>query len=150
MEVILNQDVKSIGKAGCVVNVKEGFARNFLFPHNLAKPATESSLKKLAEEKKVHDALLAKAKAGFVALKEKLDRLSINISALAQDGEKLYGSIHPQDIFEALKKEGFVVDKNAIELPEPIKSLGVYEVKVKLHPEVIAKFKLWVVKADSK
>ncbi|MFA5093156.1 MAG: 50S ribosomal protein L9 [Candidatus Omnitrophota bacterium] len=146
MEVILNKDVESIGKAGCVVNVKEGFARNFLFPHNLAKPATQASLKKLEEEKKVQADQLAKAKEGFLVLKDKLDRLSLNISALAQDGEKLYGSIHPQDIADALKKEGFAVEKNAIDLPESIKSLGIYEIKVKLHPEVIAKFKLWVVR----
>jgi len=146
VEVILNKDVESIGKAGCVVNVKEGFARNFLFPHNLAKPATQASLKKLEEEKKVQADQLAKAKEGFLVLKDKLDRLSLNISALAQDGEKLYGSIHPQDIADALKKEGFAVEKNAIDLPESIKSLGIYEIKVKLHPEVIAKFKLWVVR----
>jgi len=146
MEVILNKDVESIGKAGCVVNVKEGFARNFLFPHNLAKPATQASLKKLEEEKKVQADQLAKAKEGFLVLKNKLDQLSLNIAALAQDGEKLYGSIHAQDIAEALKKEGFSVDKNAIDLAEPIKSLGIYEIKVKLHPQVLAKFKLWVVR----
>ena len=146
MEVILNKDVESIGKAGCVVNVKEGFARNFLFPHNLAKPATEASLKKLAQEKTAHAAQLAKVKEGLLVVKNKLEQFSLNISALAQDGEKLYGSIHAQEIAEALKSKGFLIDRNTIDLTEPIKSLGEYEIKVKLHPEIIAKFKLSVTK----
>ena len=144
MEVILNKDVESIGKAGCVVNVKEGFARNFLFPHNLAKPATAASLKKLEQEKQVRTGELAKAKEGLLAIKSKLEQLTFNISALAQDGEKLYGSIHTQDIAQLLKNKGFSIDKNAIDLAEPIKSLGAYEIKVKLHPEIIVKFKLMV------
>jgi len=146
MEVILNKNVESIGKAGCVVNVKEGFARNFLFPHNLAKPATEASLKKLEQEKQVRAGELAKAKEGLLVIKSKLEQLALHISALAQDGDKLYGSIHTQDIAEVLKNKGFFIDKNAIGLPEPIKSLGEYEIKVKLDSEIIAMLKLSVVK----
>jgi len=146
MEVILNKDVEKIGKAGSVVQVKEGFARNFLFPHNLAKPATAGSLKKLEQEKQVRNAQSAKAKEELLVVKERLAGLSLTISALAQDEEKLYGSISAHDISEALKEEGFFIDKNIIDLAEPIKSLGIYEIQVKLHPEITAKFKLWVVK----
>lgn len=146
MEVILNKDVSKIGKAGMVVQVKEGFARNFLFPHNLAKPATASSLKKLEQEQSTRSAQSAKIKEESELIKQRLSALSLTLPALTQGEEKLYGSIHAHEIAEALAAEGFAIDKNCIELAEPIKSLGIYEIPVKLHPEVIAKVKLWVVK----
>jgi large subunit ribosomal protein L9 len=146
MEVILNKDVDKIGRAGSVVQVKEGFARNFLFPHNLAKPATASSLKKLEQEQKDRSAQYAKAKEAAESIRQRLDAVSITIPALTQGEEKLYGSIHAHEIAEALKAEGFLVEKSLIDLAEPIKSLGIYEVPVRLHPDVVAKLKLWVVK----
>ncbi len=146
MEVILNKDVADIGKAGAIVKVKEGFARNFLFPQNLAKPVTSGSLKILEQQKQIKDAQSAKLKAQAVEIQERLGSLSLTIPALAQDEEKLYGSISAHDIAEALKNEGFSIDKNVIDLNEPIKSLGIYEIQLKLHPEVTAKLKLWVVK----
>ena len=146
MEVILNQDVEKIGRAGTVVCVKEGFARNFLFPHNLAKPATASSLKKLEQGRLAQSAQSAKIKEESELVKQRLSTLALTIPALTQGEEKLYGSIHTQEIAEALKAEGFSIDKSIINLAEPIKSLGIYEIPVKLHPEVIATVKLWVVK----
>jgi large subunit ribosomal protein L9 len=147
MEVILTKDVDKIGRCGAVVQVKEGFARNFLFPHNLAKPATAESLKKLEQEKLARSAQSAKLKEEFELVKQRLSALSLTIPALTQDeGEKLYGSIHAHEIAEALKAEGLTIDKSMIDLEEPIKSLGIYEIPVKLHPEVVAKVKLWVVK----
>jgi large subunit ribosomal protein L9 len=147
MEVILTKDVDKIGRAGSVVQVKEGFARNFLFPHNLAKPATAESLKKLEQEKQARSAQSAKLKEESELIKQRLSALSLTIPALTQDeGEKLYGSIHPHEIAEALKAEGLMIDKSMIDLEEPIKSLGIYEIPVRLHPEVVAKVKLWVVK----
>lgn len=146
MEVILNKDVEKIGRAGEVVWVKEGFARNFLFPHNLAKPATASSLKKLKQDQLARSAQSAKIKEESELVKQGLSRLALTIPALTQGEEKLYGSISVQEIAEALAAEGFVIDKNIIHLAEPIKSLGIYEIPVKLHPEVIATVKLWVVK----
>ncbi len=146
MEVILNKDVDKIGRAGQVVQVKEGFARNFLFPHNLAKPATAASLKKLEEEQAARSAQSAKLKEESELVRQRLAALSLTIPALTQGEEKLYGSIHSHEIAEALKAEGFSIDKSAIELAEPIKSLGIYEIPVKLHPEVVARVKLWVVK----
>ncbi len=146
MEVILKKDVEKIGKAGTVVKVKEGFARNFLFPRNLAQPATCATLKKLEQDELARSAQSAKAKEESEKLKARLDSLSLTISALTQSEEKLYGSIQANEISEALKEEGFSIDKNLIDLVEPIKSLGIYEIPIKLHPEVIAKLKLWVVK----
>lgn len=146
MEVILIKDVEKIGRAGQVAKVKEGFARNFLFPHNLAKPATPGSLKKLEQEKQALLAQSLKVKEESVQLKKKLDGLSLTISALIASEEKIYGSITAQDIATALKEEGFSIDKGIIDLTEPIKSLGIYEVPIKLHPQVSATVKLWVVK----
>jgi large subunit ribosomal protein L9 len=146
MEVILKKDVEKIGKAGTVVKVKEGFARNFLFPHDLAQPVTGSALKKLEQDAIVKSAQSAQAKEESEKQKERLSGLSLTISALTQGEEKLYGSIHASDISAALKGEGFEINKNLIDLAEPIKSLGIYEIPIKLHPEVTAKLKLWVVK----
>ena len=146
MEVILNKDVEKIGRAGAVVCVKEGFARNFLFPHNLAKPATASSLKKLEDEQQIRSAQYIKIKEASELIKQRLGALSLTISVLTQSEEKLYGSIHVHEIAEVLKAEGFSIDKSNIDLAEPIKSLGVYEIPVKLHPDVTAKVKLRVVK----
>lgn len=146
MEVILNKDVADIGTAGQVVKVKEGFARNFLFPQNLAKPVTSGSLKILEQQKQIKFEQSLKQKEQALELKRRLDSFSLTIAALAQDEEKLYGSISAQDVFEALKNEGFLINKNNINLIDPIKSLGIYEIQVDLHPEVTAKLKLWVVK----
>jgi large subunit ribosomal protein L9 len=146
MEVILIKDVEKIGKAGSVVKVKEGFARNFLFPQKLAREATPGSLKQLEKEAQARSAQYAKSKEEAEEIKKRLSAFSLTISALVQGDEKLYGGIGAHDISEALKVEGFTVDKNSIELTEPIKSLGIYELPVKLHPEVSATVKLWVVK----
>ncbi len=146
MEVILKQDVEKIGKAGSVVKVRDGFARNFLIPNNLAVPVSASNLKKLEEEKKNRELQLEKAKKEAEALKEKLTGLSLTMPVLTQEEEKLYGSIGAVDIAHALKDEGFEIDKSYIMLEEPIKALGIYEVPIELHPEVTAKVKVWVVK----
>jgi len=146
MEVILKKDVDKIGKAGGVVNVKEGFARNFLFPHDLAQPVTYAILKKLEQDALVKSARLEKIKEESVKLGERLSKLNLTIKALTQGEEKLYGSINVFEISLALKEEGFDIDKNLISLSEPIKALGVYEVLIKLHPVVTAKIKLSVIK----
>lgn len=146
MEVILTKDVDKVGKTGLLVKVKEGFARNFLIPNGLAVPATDANLKKLKQQKEKENLALQEAKKKAQAFKERLDSLSLTISALTQEEDKLYGSVGPKDIADALKEEGFDIDKNFIVLDEPVKSLGIYEIPVKLHPEVSAKIKVWIVK----
>lgn len=146
MEVILNKDVNRLGKAGQVVKVKDGFARNFLIPNGLAILKTQANLKKLEQEKERRLLELEKAKKQAEELKGRLANLSLTIPVLIQEEDKIYGSITPLDLAAALKEEGFDIDKNSIILDEPIKSLGIYEVSVKLHPEVLAKIKIWVVK----
>lgn len=147
MEVILRQDVDKIGKAGAVVKVKDGFARNFLIPNGLAILSTPANIKKLEQERQRRSLEVQKIKKDADELKAKLANLSLTISALTQaEEDKLYGSITSADIAGALKEEGLDVDKNYIMLDEPIKSLGIYEVPIKLHPEVSTKIKVWVVK----
>jgi len=146
MEVILKQDVDKIGKSGSVVKVKDGFARNYLIARGLAIPLTTSSLKQLEQEKLKKIASQEKFKKESEVIKEKLSGISLTIAALTQDDEKLYGSITNHDIAQALKDEGMDIDKNIIFLEEPIKALGIYEVAIKLHPEVEAKVKVWIVK----
>ena len=146
MEVILNQDVDKLGKCGAIVKVKAGFARNFLIPNGLALPLTTANLKKLNQEKLRKDLQLGKVKKECEALKERLAAVSITIPALTKEEDKLFGSITLQEIAHALKEEGFEIDKSSIMLDESIKSLGIYEIPIKLHPEVIANIKVWVVK----
>lgn len=146
MEVILTKDVERIGKAGQVIKAKDGFARNFLIPNKLAVALNTINLKKLEDEKQRKLQQLDKTKKEAEALKEKLSALSLTIPVLTQEEEKLYGSITANDLAAALKEEGLEVEKNLIDLAEPIKSLGIYEVPVKLHPEVLVKIKVWIVK----
>jgi large subunit ribosomal protein L9 len=146
MEVILNQDIDRVGKAGNIVKVKDGFARNFLIPNGLAVPVTPANLKKLEQEKQQKTLQLEKAKREAEELKAKLARLSLTIPVLTHEEDKLYASITEQDLAAALSEEGFNIDKNSIVLDEPIKALGIYEVSVNLHPEISAKVKVWIVK----
>ncbi|MBU3958740.1 MAG: 50S ribosomal protein L9 [Candidatus Omnitrophica bacterium] len=148
MEVILNQDIDRLGKVGVIVKVKDGFARNFLIPNGLAVPLTSANLKKLEQEKQRKTLQLEKSKRDAEKLKERLENLSLTLPVLTHEDQedKLYGSITAQDISAALKEESFDIDKNVIILNENIKSLGIYEVSIKLHPEVSAQLKVWVVK----
>ncbi|MDI6758728.1 MAG: 50S ribosomal protein L9 [Candidatus Omnitrophota bacterium] len=159
MEVILNQDVDKIGKAGVIVKVKDGFARNFLLPQGLAVLCTPLNLQKFkqAEQRKAQES--EKVRLKLEELRKKLAGLSLTMPALVHSAEgesqkqgvqekeeKLYGSISSLDIANALKEEGIEIDKESIVLEEPIKALGIYEVSVKLHPQISANLKVWVVK----
>jgi len=146
MEVILNQDVDKLGKAGSVVKVKDGFARNFLIPNGLALPLTVANVRKLEQEKQRKILRLEKIKKDSQELKERLGGLSLTIQALTQEEDKLYGSVTALDIASALKDEGFNIDKSSIALEQPLKSLGIYEIPVNLYPEVTATIKVWIVK----
>ena len=146
MEVFLNQDIEKLGKAQTVVYVKDGFARNFLIPRGLAVAMTVSNLKKLEQQKKKKLEQIEKVKKDSEDLKSRLEDISLTMPALAKDDENLYANVNAQDIAGALKDEGFDIEKSSIKLEQEIKALGIYEVFVKLHPEVSAKVKVWVVK----
>lgn len=146
MEVILNKDMDKLGKSGSIVKVKEGFARNFLIPNKLAIPLTPQNLKRLEQEKMKINLEQEKIKKEAQDLKTKLETLSLTLPALTQEEDKLYGSIGANDLAAALKEEGLEINKNFILLDEPIKAVGIYEIPVKLHQEVVAKLKVWIVK----
>ena len=139
MKVILLKDVKSLGKQDDIVEVKEGYARNFLFTQNLGVPADAKNLNdvklKKAREKKIADIKLADAKE----LAEKLEKTTVTCKVKAGKDERIFGSVSSKEIAEEMKKQsGLEIDKKKLVLPEPIKSLGTYKVAVKLHPEVTA------------
>jgi len=146
MKVILLQDVDKLGRTGELAVVKAGYARNFLFPNNKAKPASEANVKMLDLLKKKREALEKKRLDELKAVADKLAALSITISAQAGEDEKLFGSVSVDMISEALKAQGMDIDKKIIVPNETIKKLGVFTVDVKLHPEVKASLKVWVVK----
>ncbi|MFL5507305.1 MAG: 50S ribosomal protein L9 [Gemmatimonadales bacterium] len=145
MEVILRQDVQSLGKAGEMVRVKPGYARNFLLPKGLAFEATEGNKKRIAAESKARDTRLASEKAEASALADRLGAATVSLKGKAGEEGKLFGSITAQDIADGLKAQGLEVDRRRIELEHPIKTLGFHSVAVRLHPDVHAEVKVNVV-----
>jgi large subunit ribosomal protein L9 len=146
MEVILTKDVEKVGKCGAVVKVKDGFARNFLMPRGLAIEVSAANLKKVEQARAKQSQELEQKKGAAEALKSRLNSLSLTISALTQEDESLYGGIGAADICSALKEEGIELNKECVLLEDPIKALGIYEVALKLHPQVESKLKVWIVK----
>ena len=146
MKVILLKDVESVGKEGCELNVKDGFARNYLLARGLAVKAAGSSRKMLDDIKRQHVRQTEKEKQRFEALKVRLESMSININAEVKDEEEIYGSVNETAILKALKDEGVDIPKDSLVLDSQIKKLGVYNLPVRLHPEVVASLRVWVVK----
>ncbi len=146
MQVILQTDIPSLGKAGDVVTVKEGYARNFLIPKKMAVLADPKNLRMLEHQKRVAAAKQIKLKRQAEEIAGRLNSTTITIARDTAEEEKLFGSVTAKDIAEALRKEGIVVDRHAIQLENPIKNIGIYDVHIKLHPEVIGTIKVWVVK----
>lgn len=146
MKVILLEDIDRLGKAGDTIHVKDGYARNYLIPGNKARAATEGNMKIQEFLKKKRLANEAKVLDEARAIADKIAALSLTISAAAGDEEKLYGSVTVEDIANALNDEGVKVDKRDVILDEPIKKLGVYQAVVKVHPEVKANLRVWIVK----
>jgi len=146
VKVILLEDVDRLGKMGDIVTVKEGYARNYLLPKNKAKVASVGNMKILEMLKKKREAQEKKVLDEAKALSEKLASLSLTISAEAGEEEKLFGSVSNEMIAEALAAQGITIDKKDIIIDEPIRKLGVYTVAVKVHPEVRASLRVWVIK----
>lgn len=147
MKVILTQNYETLGNEGEVVNVKPGYARNFLLPQNIALTYTPGNLKQYEEMKKLKAVRENKDKVEAEALAEKLNKISCTASVEVGEGDKLFGSVTSQNICDLLKEKGVEIDRRKIVLDEPIKALGIYTVPIKLHSEVEAKIKVWVVKA---
>lgn len=146
MKIILIQEIHGLGKAGDIVNVKEGYARNFLLPNNKAKAASPGNMKLLEARKKKEAIDDARKVEAAKALANRLANLSLTISAESGEEEKLFGSVTNDAIADRLKEEGIEIDKKDIVIEEPIKKLGVYQVIARIHPEVKANLRVWVIK----
>jgi large subunit ribosomal protein L9 len=146
MKLLLRQDYKPLGEAGEIVNVKPGYARNFLIPNGLAMLASDKNLKRYENEKKQMFWRQEKEKRQSEELAKTLENVSCTITVQVGEEDKMFGSVTSQNIAEALEAQGYSVDKRKIILEEPIKSLGIYSVPIKLHTDVEAKVKVWVVK----
>lgn len=145
IEVLLISDVENLGAEGDIVHVSEGHARNYLFPKKLAAPATEAMKKRLQKMRQVREEEKKAKLEAATDLAQRLAKVSITISAKTGGEEKLFGSVTTTQIQAALDDQGFKIDKKDIVLDNPIKELGVFEVKVRLHPEVQGIVKVWVV-----
>ena len=146
MEIILREDVSGLVSRGDVVRVKDGYARNYLFPKKLAVPATEGSKKFLEEESRLRQRRDEKLKASLKEIADKLENLSCTIVVQAGEEDKLYGSVGPHEVVKAVNEQGFEIEHRQVILAEPIKKLGVYTVPIRLHREIEVPIKVWVVK----
>jgi large subunit ribosomal protein L9 len=146
MKIILRQDHAKLGKIGDVVDVKDGFARNFLIPRNIGYQATEGNMRALEEEKKQHVRRQDKEAVRAGKLATELEKTSVTLKMKVGEDERLFGTVTSQMIADALSEKGFSVDKRIIEIEETIKALGIYSVTLKLHPSVETKVKVWVVR----
>lgn len=145
IEVILREDVKSLGKSGEMVRVKPGFARNYLLPQGLAFEATEGNKKRIAGETKARGAKVQAERTEAEAMAARLGTLSVTIIGKAGEEGRLFGSITAQDVADALERQGTPIDKRRIELDQPIKALGHHTVAIRLHADVHAEVRVSVV-----
>lgn len=146
MKVILRDDIKDLGKCGDVVEVKDGYGRNYLFPQNLAIPAGKKNLKAIDEITKQKQFRENKKRRKNERVKTQIEKISCTAEVSVGEEDRVFGSVTSADIAELLKEKGFDIDRRIIELEEPIKALGVYTVPIKISKDVIANLKLWVVK----
>ena len=145
MKIILREDVPDLGSIGDVVSVKNGYARNYLIPRQLAVQANTKNLHQLEHQKRLIETHKSRVRKDAHTLAEDIEKISCTIPMLVGEQDKLFGSVTAKDIEEALAQEGINISRKRIVLEEPIKSLGVYTVDVRLHTQVTAKLKVWVV-----
>jgi len=145
MKIILRKDVEKLGKIGDVVNVKDGYARNYLIPNEFAFVAKVSAVRRVELEKVQRANQTEKVIIAATDLANKITDLDLSISMKVGEGNRLYGSVTSQIIATRISEMGYNIEKNHILLEEPIKALGVYDVKVKLHPEVSTNIKVWII-----
>ena len=146
MKVILRKNFNQLGQVGDLVDVKDGYARNFLVPRQIAYPATAGNLRALEEEKKQIANKESKNLAVANEFSTELEKVSVTIPVTVGEDDKIFGSVTSKMIGDALQEKGFEIDHRKIEIEEPIKSLGIYSVKIKIHADVTATVKTWVVR----
>lgn len=148
MKVILRENISDLGQIGDVIKVSDGYARNFLIPRNLVSPANESNVSQLNHQKKVLEKRRTAEKAKSQELATQIEGFTCNISKKVGENDKLFGSVSNADIAEVLEKGGFTIDRRQILIKDTIKTLGVHEVEIRVHPDVSAQLKVWVVKEN--
>ena len=146
MKVILIKDVERLGQEGKVVTVKDGYARNCLIPQGLALKADKVNSRQLEELKRKKVKVLQKQKESAIEFQKKIEAVSLTIPAEVKEDEEIFGSINEAQILKMLSDEGISLEKGVLTIVEPIKKLGVYNLKAKIHPEVEATVRVWVVK----
>ncbi|OQA91712.1 MAG: 50S ribosomal protein L9 [Elusimicrobia bacterium ADurb.Bin231] len=149
MKVIIRKDVEGLGNVGEIKNVKDGYARNYLFPQGKAMPATDANLKIIEQEKAVFAQKRLKEMEDAKVFAEKLSGVSISIKAESKDNKKIFGSVGSADISASLKIEGYDIDKKDILLDEPLKEIGAFDVGIRINSEVTAKIKVWIIAKDN-
>jgi large subunit ribosomal protein L9 len=148
MEIVLQRDYAQLGQALEVITVRDGYARNFLIPQGIAVPATEGNKRAVTEARSMSDKKYEKRLKEAKGLAQKVEKVPCTIPVRVGEGDKIFGSVTGQEIADLLNREGFKIDKRSIALEEPIKELGVYTVGVKLHRDVTANLKVWVVREE--
>ena len=146
MEIILRQAIENLGNPGDVVTVKNGYARNYLLPRGFAFEATPGNLKRIAAERSRLEAAENERRDAASSLAKRLEEVQLTFSARVGEEGKLFGSVTPADIVHQLEAQGFQIEKRQIDLHEPLKTLGVFRVPVRLHAEVKPEIKVWVIK----
>lgn len=146
MKVILLKDIESLGSAGEVVEVKNGYGRNFLIPRNEALIASAANMAQFESRRKQQETLAERDRRAAEILAKKLEAESLTAQVKVGEEDRLFGSVTAQHIAELFDEKGYEIDRRAIHLEDPIRELGVYNVEVRLHPEVATAVKLWVVK----
>ncbi len=146
MKVILKEEVDKLGESGELVDVSDGYARNYLIPRNLALEATKSNMATYKEIRSQRELSLSKEKRNADLLAKELDSISCTAMVAVGEQDRVFGSVTSQTIAELLKEKGFDIDRKKIMLDEPIKALGVYTVPIRLHTDIEGKLKVWVVK----
>jgi len=146
MEVILRQAVDNLGHPGDIVKVSNGFARNFLLPRGIAYEATEGNRKRISQERDRLEAAENTRRGAAEEIAKKLEEVSLTFSARVGEEGKLFGSVTSGDIAHQLEAQGFEIEKRQVDLHEPIKTLGVYRVPIRLHADVKPEIKVWVIK----
>ena len=146
MKIILKENIESLGAAGEIVEVKAGYARNFLVPKKMAVPATPTYLKQYDEEQRLKSLQAKKEKRGAENLARQLEKVSVTAAVPVGEEDKIFGSVTSQNISDLLKEQDFEIDRRKIQLDEPLRALGVYDVPIRLHSDVEVRIKVWVVK----
>jgi large subunit ribosomal protein L9 len=146
VKVIMLKDVENVGKAGDIVNVAPGYGRNFLIPRSQALLATDTNVAHFESRRRQYVVVAEREQRGAANLALELEKASLTAQVRVGEGDRLFGSVTSQNVVDLLKEQGHEVDRRMVDLEDPIRELGVYSIKIRLHSEVTATVKLWVVK----